>query len=105
MTKLYCLQRDRGFNFYELEAENEDDAQEEVEAGISTNCSSEWIITEAEKEEIKNLLNDFAVQTIKMDLNEEMIKYENENIAEKQRAEAEEENYQNNLNLREEKYD
>ena len=40
-----------------------------------------------------------------MDLNEEMIKYENENIAEKQRAEAEEENYQNNLNLREEKYD
>lgn len=47
MSKLFCLQRDflceNDFNFYELEATTGEEAQEEVEEGIATNNSQEWI--------------------------------------------------------------
>jgi hypothetical protein len=80
MTKLYCLQRDficeNEFSFYELESTDFEKAVEEVEETISNTNTQEWIITEEERQTILNLLKDDVVQTPKMDLNEEMIKYE-----------------------------
>ena len=48
--------RDGSFELFNFEAEDEDLAWENVEATISTNNSQEWLMTEAELKNLKEVL-------------------------------------------------
>jgi hypothetical protein len=56
--KFYCLSRDRGeFYLIDLKADSKEEVNEYVNDVISTNTSQDWILTEKEYCELKDLIN------------------------------------------------
>jgi hypothetical protein len=62
VRKFFCLQRHflgiNQFDFYELEATEEDKAWNEIEESIAGNNSQEWLITDEERQTLIKLLSE-----------------------------------------------
>ena len=58
--KFYCLQKffDGGFDFIPLESKEQDKAWVEIEEGIATNSSQEWLLTLKEVNQLIKILQE-----------------------------------------------